>query len=302
MTERTQEHLDAELTEVDAAIRHQETGDEVPRTPPAETAAEKEAGALGWVPKDKFKGDPAKWKPAEQYIGDGNRYRELLKGKVAHLEKQNAKFEELGKKFAQFHEESMARKDEEIKALIAENNRKYRAAIRDGDDDLAESLEQRRDLLLEEQRKNKTAPDTTPVPDTIKTPNSVDPLVKEWIEDGNEWFENDEQLRVHAITVGNEMRRNGVTLIGRDMLDAVAAQVQRDFPRRFKKAPEAKSPNLTSSDGGRTGDGGGEHSLLDLPAEDLSFMKEGIAKKWFTKESFLNNYFSGAKKTHSTKS
>ena len=299
--ERTQEHVEAELAEVDAAIIGKEGGEVVTsRSPDPETLAiEKEASRHGWVAKEYYKGDPAKWKPAQQYLDEGLRYnknikRELeeLKGKYAHLEKT-------GQAFAKYHEEQMARKDQELKDAITETTRKLREAVRDGDDNLADTLEARKELLQEERAALKKQEPVDPTPQQIQEPQTVDPVVAAWIEDDNQWFEEDSQLREHALRVGREMRAAGETAQGRKMLDLVAQRVRDDFPRRFKKQQTTRQSQVESSDSG--GVGSVSYSIHDLPPEDLALMKEFIAKGWTTKDKFLKNYFEGGKKVHKTR-
>lgn len=298
--ERTQADVDAELADVDAAIVGKESGGEnVIQSPDPEILAiEKEASRHGWVEKQYYKGDPAKWKPAQQYLDEGLRYnknikRELeeLKGKYAHLEKT-------GQAFAKYHEEQMARKDQELKDAITETTRKLREAVRDGDDNLADTLEARKELLQEERaalkKQDPVAPSQPAEPQDVR----LNPIVAEWIEDGNDWFNEHEDLRKYSFQVGQEMRNAGETAQGRKFLDLVAQRVRDDFPRRFKTKQTARQSQVEISDSG--GASGGSYSVHDLPAEDLALMKEFIQKGWTTKEKFLKNYFETGKKVHKT--
>lgn len=298
--ERTEAEIAAELAEVDQALVIKETGEEV-ITPsdPAEAEAELEAGRKGWVPKDKFKGDPSKWKPASAYLEAGRRFEKNTQRELAELRAKYADLEKTGQAFAKFHEEAMARKDSEIAQAIKETKQRARQAVRDGDDDLAETLEERVELLQEERAGIKQqVKEVNKEEQQIKQPDgAVNPVVREWIEDGNEWFNADPELRQYALDVGNEMRRMGESAQGREMLDLVAERVRKDFPRRFgKKQEPARRADQVSSD---TGAGSAsEYNVHSLPAEDLALMKEGIQRKWFTKDQFLKSYFSGEKKVH----
>lgn len=295
--ERTQEHIDAELADVDAAITQRENPD-IPQSPDPETLAiEKEAGRHGWVPKEHFKGPEEKWKPAQQYLDEGLRYNKNIKRELEELKKDHADLKRQGVAFAKFHEEQMARKDQELKDAISETNRKIREAVRDGDDNLADTLEARKELLQEERAGLKKQEPERTAESEIKTPNAVDPVVAEWIEDGNEWFRDDDQLREYALRVGREMRQAGETAQGRKMLNLVAERVREDFPRRFRDKQTTRQSQVETSDRAGAGGGGGV-SIHDLPAQDLEFMKEGISRGWFTKESFLKGYAKEGKKIH----
>jgi len=299
MAERTQEEIAAELTEVESALVAKETGEEVIQSPDPEILAiEKEAGRHGWVPKSMYKGDPAKWKPAQEYLDAGLRYNKNIKAELEDLKTKYSHLEKTGQAFAKYHEEAMARKDQELKDAIAETTRKLREAVRDGDDNLADTLEARKELLQEERAALKKEPPAEPPKPTVQEPSGVNPVVKDWIEDGNEWFDTDPELRAYALEVGKQLRANGETAMGRKMLDMVAAQVREDFPRRFKKQQTTRQSQVETSD--TTGGTVASYSIHDLPAEDLALMKEFIAKGWTTKEKFLKNYFETGKKVHKT--
>lgn len=303
--ERTQEHVDSELTEVETALAAKlagDSGDPLPGDPPdaEELAAEKEASRRGWVPKELYKGDPGKWKPASRYLEDGARFNKNLQNELADLRAKYDQLEKTGQSFAKYHEEAMKRKDDELKEAINDTKRALREAIRNGDDDLADQLETRKDLLETEQKGVKDQVEEVKKESKVEVRPAMNPVVKDWIEDGNEWFDNDPELRQYAIDVGTEMRNAGETAQGRRMLDLVAQRVRDDFPRRFgkkKEMPNRQNDVETSSTGGGAGTG---HTIHDLPAEDLALMKDFISKGWTTKEKFLKNYFSTEKKTHRT--
>ena len=286
-----------DLADIDAALATKLAGESVIPDPniadTEEAAAEAEAGRKGWVSRDKYKGDPAKWKPASQYLEDGRRFEKNTKRELEELRAKYAELEKHGKAFAQFHEESMARKDQELKDAIADAKRQARQALREGDDDLADQLEERVELLQEERKGLKKPEEPKPAPVNL----DEDPVITEWVEDGNEWFRDNPKLRAYSIEVGKQLLANGETLRNRKFLDKVSAIMAEEFPRQFQKktvtTPRADQVSSADASGSPTG-----YSIHDLPAEDLMLMKEFIAKGWTTKEKFLKNYFSGEKKVH----
>lgn len=318
--DRTPEQVQADLAEIDSALKGKEGGDPPPlpagEPSPEELALQREAGRHGWVPKEKYKGDPEKWKPAGQYIEEGLRFNSNIKRELQALKAQHMELMRTGQAFAKFHEESMAKKEQEIKDAITQTKRAARTAAREGDDDLAETLDQRVELLQEEQAEIKKQKDEVTVQapriralNEDGTANTTDPLVEEWVQDGNEWFRDDAKLRAYSVQMGQEIIANefGGTLpremMGRKFLDLVSKRMAEEFPRRFtKKEDPPKRADQVGSGGNANTGGPTGHSIHDLPAEDLALMKEFISKGWTTKEKFLANYFSGEKKTHRTKS
>lgn len=305
MAERTQEVIAAELAEIDGAITSKEVGDDVVvQSDPAEVEAEGEAGKRGWVPKALYKGDPAKWKPASQYLEDGRRYNNNLQKEIADLRGELSSLKKTGEAFAKYHEQVVAQKDSDLAAAISELRVKKSEATGNGEHALAVQLEDRIELLkeerqgLKEEAKEAKAASKSRAIREDGTPTD-DPVLVEWMDDGNEWFRNDPKLRAFAVEMGSELVRNGETLRGRKFLDKVAGLMAEEFPRQFaKKAPVTRQTQVEANDQG--GQGGGQYSVHDLPAEDLALMKDFIAKGWTTKERFLKNYFEPGKKSHRT--
>jgi hypothetical protein len=289
-----QAQMELDLAEIDTAIQKKEA-DPVLQTASGDIqAVEKEAGRHGWVPKDLYKGDPAKWKPASQYLEEGLRYNRNVKRELEDLKTRYAGLEKTGQAFAKFHEEAMARKDTELKDAITAAKRQVREATRNGDDDLVDQLEDRVTLLQEERA---TLAKQEPVVPKAAEVQQEDPVLTEWVEDGNDWFREDEKLRSYAIAMGQEMRKAGNNVVGRKFLDAVSGRMAEEFPRRFaKKTPSVRQNQVETSDAG--GDSSSGYSIHDLPAEDLALMKDFISKGWTTKDKFLKNYFQPGKKSH----
>lgn len=289
-----QSQIELDLAEIDTAIRTKESDTiETPASGEAQ-AVEKEAGRHGWVPKEAYKGDPAKWKPASQYLEEGLRYNRNVKRELEDLKTRYAGLEKTGQAFAKYYEEAMARKDLELKDAITAAKRQVREAARNGDDDLVDQLEDRVTLLQEE--RTSLANQETVIPKATEEAKE-DPVLTEWVDDGNDWFREDEKLRSYAIAMGQEMRRKGDNTTGRKFLDSVSARMAEEFPRRFaKKAPTTRQSQVETSDAG--GDSSTGYSIHDLPAEDLALMKDFISKGWTTKDKFLKNYFQAGKKSH----
>lgn len=289
-----QAKIELDLAEIDTAIRSKESDTIEVQASGEVQAVEKEAGRHGWVPKESYKGDPAKWKPASQYLEEGLRYNRNVKRELEDLKTRYAGLEKTGQAFAKFHEQAMTQKDNELKEAITAARRQVREATRNGDDDLVDQLEDRVTLLTEERAALAKQEPVAPKPSEVQ---AEDPVLTEWVEDGNDWFREDEKLRSYAIAMGQEMRRKGDNTTGRKFLDSVSAHMAEEFPRRFaKKTPATRQSQVETSDAG--GDSSTGYSIHDLPAEDLALMKDFISKGWTTKDKFLKNYFQAGKKSH----
>ncbi len=294
-TQRTVEEIEAELSAFGDS--NDDLDDDLEGSIPSqESEADIEAGARGWVPKSKYKGDPNKWVDSATFLARGQRFTNNLQREVEALKKQLADFEGTKKAFVKFHEESMAKKDQEIKEAISALRVQRSQATREGDDDLAIQLEDRIELLREQQKEVKAIPATPePIADNLAPEEVANPILQEWIEDGNSWFKDDAKLRDFSVKMTEEMLRTGETLRGRRLLDKVSERMKEEFPRRFRA--QSSTPNKTSlvesgSQSSSSSSNSSGRSERELPPEDRAIMKQLIAGGFTTKEKFLQSYFS----------
>lgn len=294
VTPRTAAEIEAELSSIEVAV----AGAEPALEAEGEHDYAAEASRKGWVPRDKYKGDAAKWVDAKTFIDRGERFTKNLQREIEGLKSKIESFEGTKKQFVKFHEEQIAKKDAELKDAISALRVQRTQAIREGEDELAVTLEDRIDLLKDEQTKLKDIPKEQEPAAANGSPNPNDPVLLEWIDDGNQWFHDDPKLRDYAIALGQELVQGGEPLRGRKFLDKITARMAEEFPRKFAKSVDKARP-LPTGESGSTGSGGGTGGKTerDLPPDDLALMKQFIAEGWTTKEKFLKEYFSGSR-TH----
>lgn len=256
-------------------------------------AANYEAGRKGWVPKDQYKKNPDTWVDAQTFLERGDRFVTNLQRDVANLTQKLQDFEGTKAAFVKFSEESLARKDGELKEAISALKSQRMQAIREGEDDLAVQIEDRIDLLKDQQKEVKAAPAVAAQRRT--EPDPADPVLQEWIDEDNKWFNEEPKLRDYAIKVGEQLIADGETIRGRRFLDKIRGIMETEFPRRFKGKTEAAAyrggESSTASSGAKNSNSGGK-TERDLPAIDLALMKEFISTGFTTKEKFLKSYFS----------
>jgi len=312
-TQRTAADIEAELMEIDAVAAEVDTGEgtdvgesQSEGTDDSDAAAEAQATRQGWTDKAHFKGDPKKWVDAKTFIERGERFAKNLENEVAALRKQMAEFEGTKAAFKKFHEETISRKDEELKTAIAALRVQRSEAQSYGEHDTVVALEDRIDLLKTQQKELK-APIDEPAPAVLTSEQAsavakTDPVLMEWVEDGNTWFNEDAKLRQYALNLGENLIKSGEAARGRAFLDKVGELMRRDFPRYFRTESGASNlANATSASttgsgaqagGGKTGVGVAGKTERDLPKEDLELMRQFIKEGWTTKEKFLTSYFS----------
>ena len=253
-----------------------------------------EAGRKGWVPKDKFKGPEGKWVDAKTFVQRGERFASNLLREVSELKAQVASFEGTKKAFKQFHEETVARKDAEIREAITALRHQKVLATQDGDVDEVIALEDQIEGLAAQRTKLKEIPAEQTPAAKESAAGITDPVLDEWIEDGNDWFKTDKAMANYALTLGDELIKTGETARGRAFLDKVRRRMEEEFPRKFRTAANGLGgrQNPVEGAGGGSSPASGGKTERDLPAEDLALMKQFIADGYVTKDAFLKSYFS----------
>lgn len=304
---RTSSEIEAELMSL--PIRNEDDGEDGEGSPnskpsPTSTSVDPDVAAAvrkGWVPKSDYTGDPGRWVDAKTFVERGERFNSNLQREVAMLKQKLESFEGTKAAFVKFHEETLQKKDEELSSAITKLRVQRSEAIGDGEHEAAVALEDRIELLQKERKEVKAIPaDNDPAAPTPKPPgpNPSDPVLLEWIADGNEWFETDPQLRAYAVTVGEDLIAKGETIRGRKFLEKVAGIMAEEFPRKFAKPKSASitPPNPMEGSGGTSStparSPNGSKTERDLPDEDLQLMRQFIKEGWMTKEKFLAGYFS----------
>lgn len=275
--------------------------------PQSQLDAEATARRKGWKPKAEFDGDPKTWVDAKTFIERGERFASTLQREVEALKTKLAGQSDGFKKLAKFYQESLDAKDTQLKSAIAQLRVQRSQAQADGDHEIAVQLEDRIDLLKEEQ--GKLAKDrieaAADVQDLKDNPEAVapapaadpmqNPVLQEWIEDGNAWFRDNERLRTYSITLGEQLIAAGETARGRKFLDKVAAKMREEFPRTFRTAnpsqPNAGAVEGAGSNASRGAASSAAKGERDLPAEDRRLMQQYVREGWMTKEAFLKSYW-----------
>jgi len=271
-----------------------------------DAAAIAEATRKGWVPKEDFTGDEKRWVDAKTFLERGERFNKNLQREVQQLKSQLASFEGTKQQFIKFHEQTLAAKQSELDAAISALRVQKSQATADHEHEQAVALEDRIDLLrgqkadltkeaaaLKSDQLDKPAEGTDEELEARGAARMAqNAAVQEWVEDGNEWFKDDPKLRAYAVSVTEEMLKDGEKARGRKLLDLVAQRVKDDFPRSFKTDAQPRN-NVESGSGrgGRSGPAGGK-SERDLPAVDRQIMNDLVAGGYTTKEKYLESYFS----------
>lgn len=228
---------------------------------------EAEAKAQGWSPD--FKGDPDKFKSAEQFVKDGENIPAILKSRVDKLEGRVEQLLDSNQKLNEFSKKAQDRERKEKEKVISELQELRKQAISDGDGDAFDSADKQINEL------NKV-PDEAP---------PLDPNAQKWL-DSNKWYETNAKLQAFADGMADRIVAEGFT--GKAYFDELTKRTKEVFPEEFgnknREKPNAVSDSVPVADSSA-------HTFDALPKE----AKEAYATfkrdiPGFTKDQFVEQY------------
>lgn len=250
----------------------------------APASAEREALAAGWVPKDEWKGDPARWRDAETFVDAKNRILPLVRKENESIRRENADLKaRIERMEAREREQDAARENLTIETLKIERKQ----ALENQDYDRVTQIDEKLiDSAAKEAVKKVTKPENGAA-------QQIDPQVQEtWnrFVSENEWIKNE---RAQAVLMEKMvvMRQAGSTLIGRAMLDEAKDRIRREYPEWF---PAARRTGMAESGGYNGAARGQTRSWNDLKPdvkqalEDFIESTPGVTKEALLKRAAAN--------------
>lgn len=256
----------------------------------SEAATIREATRQGWRPKEEFQGPAEEWVDASTFIDRGQKFKHHLQQRLSKTEAELAGFKKTAEQFRQFHAETMARKDAELASAIRDLRIQRTEAIRDGDAEGAVVLEDRIDVLKDQQRESKAKAEQDAKEANV--PAGPDPVMQAWVEDGNQWFVQDLKMQQYAVALAEELVAKGETLRGRPLLDKLQGIMREEFPHKFGNPLRQRAASTEASSSAAASSSAGAKSAKDLPAVDRKLMRDFVAQGWTTEAEFLKSYFS----------
>jgi hypothetical protein len=248
---------------------------------------EQRARDWGWTPKEQWRGDPAGWLDAPDFVRRGEQVLPILQ---ANYRKTEAELRQVRQQ-NQRMEQQLTAATESIEVLTNMSTEQTRQAAKerrrellraqakartDGDAEAEIDLgEQIADLTVEiqqaeaepqnagqPQRKQKgvkpgsTAGGNPPTPPASETDPTRDPDYQAFVQQ-NSWFGTDRRRTALATAIGQELRADPANnhLQGKAFFDKVVAEVNRTI------APPRQGSKVESGGGG--GNGGGGNSDID---------------------------------------
>jgi TolA-binding protein len=185
---------------------------------------EAEAAKEGWAPLEQWKGDPEKWKSAEQFVEDGKNISGILKHRVEKLDERVNQLLESNQKLNELSQKQLKKEQEEKQKVISELEEMRKRAVTEGDGDAFAQA----DKQIQELR----------TPEKPQTPQ-LDPLAEQWLSD-NSWYKTDDTLAAFADGIADRIAGSGFR--GQAYYNELTKRVKDTFPDKFKN-PNRDKPN-----------------------------------------------------------
>lgn len=248
-----------------------------------------EAEALGWVPKEKWTGDPEKWTDAESFVTKGEKILPLLvKNKRELAEKTRrleAELEQMRKDSVSFREmvsKQAEREKAELEAQIQELKAAKAQAITDGEGSVAVEIDEKIDKLEEKQEKLDKKPDA----------GQVHPDYPAW-KAANPWYGVDQDLTEMANAFAMQIAARNPNLQGKPLFDEIDKKMAKLAGAQGKE--DADSTRVinkveTNDDTGPGSSGtrprAGAKTYDNLPPEAKEQCNRYIKQGWFSDKQY----------------
>jgi hypothetical protein len=237
----------------------------------------------GWMPEAEWKGDPAKWIPAEEFVKRGENFLPIVNAKLRKERERTAKLEadvnelrEGNKQFLQFHEQTLAKERKEREQAIAELEAERKKAVTNGDGEAFDAADKEIKRL---EAARATAPSSSP-----PTPS---PHVLKWKEE-NPWYDTDVGMTKLADRLSNALALEQPNLKGKPFLDKLSEMVKEVLPHKFQNPRREQSTTESHERRPQSKTG---RAYEDLPEEAKAACDKFVkTMPGFTKEAYLKHY------------
>jgi hypothetical protein len=245
--------------------------------PQTDPTVEAEAREMGWLPKEKFKGDPTLWRPADEYLKRGKELMPLMQAENRRLKKQLADLEERTAKtiesLGRMNKVALAKQREQ---LVAQYEAQKEKAVELGDKKLYETTKKAEAAALKDFDKAASEAEgdkAKPGEDGLGEPGKLSvrdqDILDDWMDE-NPWFDDNATMRSYADRAFNRIRRDNPRISWKEALAEVREKVEARYPDEFAKGgkPTASSAPKVDGGGSRSPGGGSNGRAWDkLPAE-----------------------------------
>lgn len=245
---------------------------------------EARARRLGWVPKEDFKGDPDKWRPADEFLSRGEQLMPMLRRDNERLHERLSKFERL-----------IADKDEAIKDVLEytrkSEERSYQRAKAEIEERIAQAAANADPATVRaEMAKLDQLEKPAPKVEERKTEPAIDPEIQDWLGK-NDWYNKDRALNGYATDVWSQLEREAPGMSTADKLAETKKRTMDKFPEKFGINPKREGAAAVATPSGETRQRKTGKTYDDLPADAKKACDRFVKMiPGYTREDYVKNY------------
>lgn len=287
-------------------------------------SVEGQARRLGWYPKEKFRGNPDDWIPADRFVERAHNELPVLKENLRRLDERyaaeetrsrslmtqvtmlNNRLESIGEAFDNMRELSTKAEQRGYDRALASLKAQAKQAAEDGDavavervmTETAELVANRvkADAPPPEGKDGKDKRTTERAPQRDASQVQTDPVAEAWAKSNERaWYRESQSMAGYANGLYEEMRVNPETknLPTGEKLAKIDRAVQQAFPQYFNRnrpAPQRRDASVEEPREPAERDAGGNgRSFDDLPAKvkaQYEVTAREIKNRWGNKPNF----------------
>jgi hypothetical protein len=242
-----------------------------------ERTVEDRARAMGWSPKEEFRGDQSRWVDAATFVKNGEESLPILRERMRKLEATNMELTKGVREAREFndkvYEKALAQARKEAKEEITR-------ATKAGDANAATAAAESLAATEREAAEHKA-----------KKEAEGDPVFESWQKDNADWYQ-DPDMRVEAEAIAFKLRKKGDKSEGLPFLDKVKDEMKKAFPDRFSNPRRNQPGSVERTGGGGEGGSRSKKGWDALPTEAKQagdrFIKQKLVKD---RETYAKQYF-----------
>lgn len=282
-----QEALEAEVEEVEEGqpIEGEAAPEEQEGSEGEGDDAEARARRMGWAPQDEWRGDPERWKTAEEFLAFAEDTPAVLRERLEKYDRKLSEFDgekdNLTRQISMLTKRLKEQDQRGYERAMSELKKQKRAAVEAGDMEAFSTFEEQE----EELRKEAAEATKDPEPEDKKAPP---PEVKEWTEKTT-WWNKDAEMTKSAEGFSQGFYASNPDGTVKDMLAYVDERIRRAYPEKFENPNRRTAPK---TNGPGTSARGGKKTFADLPPDARKACQEFVEDGIFaTKEEYVADYF-----------
>lgn len=262
-------------------------------TAPAARDYDTEAKDMGWVPQEEFRGPKERWKPAQQFVEDGENILPIvraenkrLKDKLESVEKDFAtRFERLDKAAQASIKTAKAQFDRELTAL----NAKRDEAVAAGDVQTFKAIDKE---IIDHTANAPKVEDFEEKPKAADAPADNDTVLAAW-QGTNKWYGTDDALTEAAIGISQRLLMQNPNITMAENLRKTDEELTKRFPLKFGGKSGANGHAPVDAGGEPKAPARTDTLTAKLPSEALSMAKQAVKDGTYkSTEEWAKVYFS----------